>query len=109
MAAAQDATGSQTAVIDTEHDVKTYTASNVYVFSIETNNMVNGDVVEFRAYKKDQGSGTDREVLKQTYAHVQSANFVVFPPIYLPFGGKFTILQTAGTGRSFDWHVDTLE
>ncbi len=109
MPAAQDDTGSQTATIDTEHDVKTYTASNIYVYTIEVNNLADGDVVEFRVYKKDQGSGTDREIDRQTLSHAQAQGWAKFPPFFLPFGGKFTILQTAGTGRSFDWHIDTLE
>lgn len=112
--------GTQTATIGTEHTLDTETGSGVYVVVVNTKNMVNGDELELRAYTKvltgdsqhwlifegsykhqtgdgaDAGSSAGGEVLK------------VSPPVSTPFSVKFTLKQTAGTGRSFDWRVDQL-
>lgn len=104
MAWVVDSSGSQTATIGTEHILATPTTVATYVFSVDTVNLVNGDLVELRVY--DMVDGTNyRQMWKGTYQHVQINNAKASPPIAVTTQAKFTLNQQAGTGRVFPWSV----
>ena len=104
MAWAVDSSGSQTATITTEHSLATPTTIATYVFSVDTVNMVLGDTLELRVY--DMVDATNyREVWMLTYQHVQATHGKVFPPLAVTTQAKFTLKQTAGTGRAFPWSI----
>lgn len=105
MAWTLDSSGSQTAVINTEHTLATPNTNATYVLSVDTVNMANGDLLELRAY--DMVDATNyREVFKLTYQHNQgNRNGKLFPPIAVTTQAKFTLKQTAGTGRAFPWSI----
>jgi hypothetical protein len=99
-----DNSGSQTATIGTEHVLDSPTTNGTYVFSVDTVNLALGDLVELRVY--DMVDGTNfRQVFKGTYQHAQINNGKVAPPIAVTTQAKFTLKQTAGTGRAFPWSV----
>lgn len=99
-----DSSGSQTATISTEHSLATPTTVATYVFGVDTVNMVNGDLVELRVY--DMVDATNyRQCWKGTYQHVQINNGKESPPIAVTTQAKFTLKQTAGTGRVFPWSI----
>ena len=102
------AEGTQLAVISTEHTLLTATDQATYVLILDCANMASADVLEVRVKGRAKSAGTTREVYVYTLANVQS------PPIFVsdPFPGVvstvFTITQTAGTGRNFDYRVEAL-
>lgn len=99
-----DTSGSQTATISTEHILSSPTTSATYVLSVDTVNMVNGDLLELRCY--DMVDATNfRQMWKGTYQHVQVNIAKVSPPIAVTTQAKFTLKQVAGTGRAFPWSV----
>lgn len=122
MALTVKASGTQAATVGTEHtlNASAFTDSGIYVLSVNTRNMVNGDVVELRAYAKVlTGDANPSLVYQSTYAHQQGDGAApgssaggeidkVSVPIPSPYSVTFTLKQTAGTGRNFDWRVDTL-
>jgi len=97
--------GSQTAVISTEHTLATVTTAGNYLLLVDTNAMVIGDILELRVKIKPRTAGTTRELFLGTYAHVQGAPIKQSIPISIVFEGVFTLKQTAGTGRAFEWAV----
>lgn len=99
-----DSSGSQSAVISTEHSLATPTTSATYVFSIDAVNLVLGDSVELRVYDKVDGTNY-AQMWKATFSNPQANNAKVSPPIAVTTQAKFTLKQTAGTGRSFPWSV----
>jgi hypothetical protein len=99
-----DSSGSQTATIGTEHTLASPTTNATYVLSVDTVNLVNGDLVELRCYDKVDGTNL-RQVWKATYQHVQINNGKVSPPLAVTTSAQFTLKQTAGTGRVFPWSV----
>jgi hypothetical protein len=99
-----DSSGSQTAVIGTEHNVATPTTNATYVFSVDCKNMVAGDLVELRCYDMVDGSNY-AQAWKGTFQHVQINNAKASPPLAVTVQAKFSIKQTAGTGRAFPWSV----
>ena len=107
MALSQNTSGTQTAVISTEHTLATITTSNVYQLVVDLSNMVNGDELELRIKVKALTGSTSRVVFFATYAHDVGADseIVLSPPVPAPFEFIATLKQVAGTGRGFDWAI----
>jgi hypothetical protein len=99
-----DSSGTQTATIGTEHTLDSPTTNATYVFHADTVNLALGDLVELRIY--DMVDGTNyRQLWKGTYQNPQINNGKASPPIAVTTQAKFTLKQTAGTGRAFPWSV----
>jgi hypothetical protein len=99
-----DSSGTQTATIGTEHILDSPTTNATYVFSVDMVNLVNGDLVELRCYDMVDGINF-RQMWKSTYQHAQINNAKASPPLAVTTQTKFTLKQTAGTGRAFPWSV----
>lgn len=107
MAVESVASGTQTATIDTEHTLTTQTAAGVYVLVVDTNNMVNGDVVILRIKTKVLSGGTTRLAYPAYYAHAQSDKNKYSVPVPIPASREIvaTLEQTDGTGRAYPWEM----
>lgn len=103
-----DASGTQTAVIGTEHILDSPTTNATYVLEVDTTNMVAGDVLELRVYNKTLTGSTLHQAWKGTYSNGQVNPVKKSVPIDVVFGAKFTLKQTLGTGRNFDWSVNRI-
>lgn len=99
-----DSSGSQTATIGTEHILASPTTNATYAFSVDCVNMVNSDQLELRCYDMVDGSNY-RQVWKGSFSNVQINVGKVSPPLAVTAQAKFTLKQTAGTGRVFPWSV----
>ncbi|MGE5768338.1 MAG: hypothetical protein ACM35H_14210 [Bacteroidota bacterium] len=121
MALALDlAHGTQTASIGTEHTLSTQTGSGIFTIVVNLKNLADGDRVVLRAYAKVlTGDSQAWLVYEGTYDHKQGDGSAVgssalgevlaaSPPVVSPFSVSFTLKQTVGTGRAFDWRVDQL-
>jgi hypothetical protein len=98
-------TGTQTAVIDTEHTLDTETTAGVYVLVVDTCNLTYGDVVVLKAKTKYAAGGTSRTAFEVVYAHAQGEPNKYSPPIPVDAEIIFTLEQTDGTGRDFLWNL----
>ena len=94
--------GTQTGTF--EHVLDEPTTVATYVFSADAVNLANGDVIELKCYDMVDGSNY-RDVWKLTYQHAQARLAKAFPPLAVTTQAKFTLKQTAGTGRAFPWSV----
>lgn len=105
-----EASGTQTAVISTEHTLNSgsFTSAKVYVLEVDTSNMVGGDVLELRIKKKVLSGGTEKVIFMNTFAHAQAEPVKVSIPVRSEYSISFTLKQTAGTGRNYDWAVMSL-
>lgn len=106
---ATESSGTQTAVVGTEHTLASPTTAKTRVFEIDLGNEANGDTVELRISKKVLVGGTVKLVYLATYAHTQGEPIVISVPVPMMFGGTFTLKQTAGTARNYDWAILTLD
>jgi hypothetical protein len=101
-------TGTQSATVNTEHTLASPTTAGTYVLEVDTVNLVLGDLLELRVYNKIDGTNY-RQTWKGTYQHVQTNNNKASPPLAVASAGaKFTLKQTAGTGRSFPWALNVI-
>lgn len=99
--------GSQTATISTEHTLATETDDECYMLRVDASNLVAGDVLELRQ-KAFTHSGDSTHV-EEWLGIFNGANLldpeVVSIPCPSVHSCRFTLKQTAGTGRAFPWSV----
>lgn len=109
MAQTEHATGSQTAVIGTEHTLNPTTpdtTTGMFQVFVDLANMVAGDLVEIRIKRKVVSAGTIRQVLLAAKGGAQSDPGWASPALLLRHGWDVTLKQTAGTGRVFPWSIE---
>ena len=109
MAVVQQASGTQTATIGTEHTLATRTDGKTYVLVVDLNALANGDVVELRVKDMTLAAGTTRTVYKATFAHAQAEPIVHSIPVASAHEFVATLDQTNGTGRAFPWSLRSLD
>ena len=98
----------QTASIGTEHTLATITAAGVYSLMVDLVNMADAatpDALEIREYMKPASGGTERLVTTWYIYGRQSEFMFLTPPRMSAISIKYTLKQTQGTGRNFDWSV----
>lgn len=109
MAISVKTSGSQTATLTTEHELLATTDAGVYVLSVDTANLVNGETLTLKVKKKVRTGDTVRDCHVAVYKHIQAAPIKISPPIPGPFGATFTLRQDGGTGRAFPWSIEQLD
>jgi hypothetical protein len=98
--------GTQTATIGTEHTLgSAVVAAGTFMLSVNTTNMANGDVLEICAKTKVLTGGAEAVYMLATYAHAQGDPVKTSIPIPSLYSLTFTLKQTAGTGRAFEWNI----
>lgn len=108
MAITEHANGSQTATINTEHFLGTDpdTTDGVFQFVVETSAMADGDELEIRLYEKIRAAGdTARQIHMWKLRDDQVDDIWFSPTLIFLHGWRFSIKQTAGTGRAFQWSI----
>lgn len=100
-------TGSQACTIGTEHTLLDDSSAHTGELVVDLNPMQGGDVVELRVYDKITGTPNVRVVDFASFGPVPPSSDPIQHSIPRMFtrGAKYTIKQTAGTGRTFDWEV----
>lgn len=108
MALASAGNGTQTASISTEHTLATITSGDTAVLQVDASNMTSSDTLVLRAYIKVSSGGSSQIVYEESFSGVQSPPVLLSVPVPGLHEVKFTLEQTAGTGRDFDWEAVTL-
>lgn len=99
------ASGTQTAVIATTHSLASLTAAETYVLVVNLVNMASGDTVVLKAKAKVIGGGSSSVAFEQTFTGDQTEEIVYCEPVPSAHEVEFTLRQSAGTGRQFEWSV----
>jgi len=96
--------GSQTATLDTIHDLETTTTAGVYVAQWNLTNLAKGDIVRLFVKTKVLTGDTAEIVFEGVYANdLLSDAIIMSPAIVSMFSLTMSLEQTDGTGRSFPW------
>jgi hypothetical protein len=72
---------------------------------VDTNAMVNGDILELRLKTKAVHDGTSRLAYIASYANVQSEPNKYSIPVPIDTELIATLKQTVGTSRDFPWSL----
>lgn len=111
MAVTAHATGTQTAVIGTEHFLTSPNVAGTFTLHVDAINMASGDTLELRIYQMVLTAGTSRVAYFASWVGAQPADDII--KISVPISNeltdtnalRFSLKQTAGTGRAFPWKV----
>lgn len=111
MAVTAQGSGTQSAVITTEHTLLDVAIAGTFQLAVDKNAMQAGDTLELRVYDIVLTGGTRRVAYKDSWSGAQDADDMI--AISVPISNeltdagalRFTLKQTAGTGRSFPWKV----
>ena len=79
------------------------TDGKTYVLQLNTANMAAGDIVELRVKVKVTSGGSAVTLYRAVRSGVQPYAAEQTPPIVAPYSVSFTLKQTAGTNRNFDY------
>lgn len=92
----------------TEQTLATVTSgSDTYILVVDLENMVNGDEVTLRIKTTVLSAGNENVIYAMEYADDQGDVSIVasIPVPGLEQDVVFTLEQTAGTNRNYDWEV----
>jgi hypothetical protein len=105
--------GTQTAIIGSEHTLQDTSAIGIYTFEVDTVNMAALDILELRVYKMVLTSGTRRVCYLERFTDAQPTDDLI--KVSVPISTaltdsgalRFTLKQIAGTGRAYPWSVNS--
>jgi hypothetical protein len=100
-----NSSGTQTAVITTEHALADLTSNKYFSADINLTLMVAGDITEVRMYKKVLPGGALVLYWMDTFTDVQDNKLLHIPNQPSAYEWKLTLKQTAGTGRDYEWVI----
>lgn len=107
-----EASGTQTAIVGTEHTLADLLTSKTFVVFVDLSNMQAGDTVELRIYTKVLSTSGLNSAYFQSYSDAQTdatgGKIAIAVPLPSDQEYKATLKQTVGTGRNFDWKVISL-
>jgi hypothetical protein len=111
VAVTSQGSGSQTATIGTEHTLLDVAVAGTFTLHVDLINMAAGDITELRIYQMVATAGTRRVAYYATFSGAQPTDNMV--QISVPISNdltdagalRFTLKQTAGTGRVYAWKV----
>lgn len=102
------ADGSQTATLTTEHTLMDNTGTvtaGYYQLVVDAVLLLTGEDLELLVYEPVRSGGTVR-VVERIFLTGALGDPVIKSNMHAcPFGAKFTLKQTGGTGRVFPWCV----
>jgi hypothetical protein len=82
------------------------TTTGAFQFLVELSTLARGDVLEVRLYEKPNDTGdTARQIKKWVFANEQDDLAWISDALLLVIGWRFSLKQTAGTGRTFQWSI----
>jgi hypothetical protein len=105
-----EASGTQTAVVGTEHTLSAFTSNRNLQLWVDLSNMVAGDSVHVRLKRKVLSSGSIRtfDSFQLSGAPATDGQLAASVPFSAPHGATVTLEQEAGTSRDFAWSLESL-
>jgi len=104
-----ETSGTQTAVVGTEHTLASPTTAKTRVLLVDVAAQLAGDIVELRISGPVLASGTSQVIIMSKFSGVVADPHTQSWPAIMPHGGTVTLKQTAGTARAYPWDIITLD
>ena len=84
------------------------TSANVFELNLDVSNLAGGatpDILEVREYTYVKSGGIERQLAVYTLTGVQTSAAFKTPARISPVSIRYSVKQTQGTGRTFDWGI----
>lgn len=105
MAISSAASGTQTAVLTTEHTLATITVAGTYVLNVDAAALANGETLTLRLRTRTLAAGTSRIAYEAVFRHVLGEPALFSVPVPALIEVVATLRQDGGTGRSYPWNL----
>jgi hypothetical protein len=106
MALVTESENTTTPIVGTETQLAAPTTTGVRVLRVDLGNLTgNLDAVTLRVKSKVRTAGTVRDQYYLMYPSNLGMSIVETPPITADLGATFTLTQTAGVAKAFDWEI----
>lgn len=107
MAVVSVASGSQTAVVNTEHSLSQVTGVGIYVLEVDTSALAAGDTLQVAVKTTCRPADDLKPAYVEELTGVQVNQNWHSVPVPLASGDQIaaTILQNAGTAKAFPWNL----
>lgn len=92
----------------TEQTLATINTNRNLLLVVDLSNMQAGDTVILKAKRKVTTAGSVRGYIRRTYSGVQTDAASISIPLPSPHQAVFTLQQTAGVNRNYDYSVESL-
>lgn len=99
------ANGTQAATISTEHSLTQQTGVGIYVLKVDVSAMQEGDTLTIKLKDKVLSGGSSGATQEETLSGVQTVTHWRSDAIPVDVEIAATLLQSAGTGRSYPWKL----
>lgn len=108
MAVTVESSGTQSATVGTEHTLATLTTPKSFMLVVDLGNMVASDEVELRAKRKVLTGSSVKQLDYAVFQNAQADPIAILGPYPSAFSIEFSLKQTAGTSRNFEWSVESV-
>lgn len=109
MAVTVEASGTQSATINTEHTLgAALTTAKSFLLVVNLTNMAGGDELELRAKRKVLSAGALAQIDMAVFQHAQADAVAILGPYPSAHSMEFSLKQTAGTGRNYEWSEESV-
>ena len=91
--------GTQLAVLTTEHDLATVTDAGTYQLVVDASDLVNDETLTLRIYGKARTADTERLLYENNFKHILPQPLLASLAVVSPHFARFTLEQNGGPGR----------
>lgn len=109
MAAYVESASVATGIVGTEVVLASPTTSHVRAVAVNIVNLIAAEIVEIRAFAPLSLGGIQQLIEMQTFNGVATKPNTQIIACLMPYGGSFTIKQTNGSVRTFEWFIMVLD
>ena len=109
MAITVKASGSQAAILNTEHQLVDTADLGTYALLVNTTPLARGETLELKLQGKAASGGSYAVAFLEALAHAQSQPLFQSFHLLAPYGCRATLKQIGGTGRTFEWALIRLD
>lgn len=101
-----EASGSITGIVGSEVTIGSITTTNhIRALGLDVTNLAAGEIAEVRAYAPSVSAGGQVLIELVTFTGTAAKPHTQSNPFLMPFGGQFTVKQTNGSARTFNYYV----
>lgn len=109
MAGVVESNGTATSIIGTPVTLAAPTTNHVRAVAVDLTNLATGEVIQISALAPLKLAGTSILIEQQSFIGVAPKPNAQIIACLMPFGGSFTINQTSGSVRTYDWFIEVLD
>lgn len=104
-----ESSGTATSIIGSPVTLAAPTNNHVRAVAVDLTNLAAGEVIQISALAPLKLGGTSILIEQQSFTGVAPKPNAQIIACLMPYGGSFTINQTSGSVRTYDWFIEVFD